>query len=218
MAKQRGRFSEGLSSLQLSCCQCHLRGSHVLKSHHRWQPLAERAGQRPPQLPFQRKQAPACRTGTTLALPAPQAARWPFRLPPRWIHHDNLEGGQKGCSLPHRGLPRCPAGGSPLLRTQRHPWAPATSDSTLPFACKECCDSSALRVEYQGYFLKRKLTSNVCNWSMNIHDLLGGFHNYFILLRLIWSTVVTAVVYTPSSRCQQFGSVTFPVSCAGEQL
>lgn len=40
-------------------------------------------------------------------------------------------------------------------------------------------------VEYQGYFLKRKLTSNVCNRHMNIHDLWGGFHNDFILLRLI---------------------------------
>lgn len=91
-------------------------------------------------------------------------------------------------------------------------------NSTLPFAARSARVQMYPAVEYQGYFLKGKLTSNVRNWYMNIHDLLGGFHNYFILLRLIWSAVATAVVYTPSSRCQQFGSMTFPVSCAGEQL
>jgi len=53
---------------------------------------------------------------------------------------------------------------------------------------------------------------------MNINDHLGGFHNDFILVRHIRFAVAAAVVYTPSSRCQGFGSMTFPVSCAGEQL
>lgn len=40
---------------------------------------------------------------------------------------------------------------------QRHPLAREASNSTLPFAFKECYDSYLPRVEYQGYFLTQKI-------------------------------------------------------------
>lgn len=67
-------------------------------------------GQQPPQLSPQRKQ-----TGTTLVLCTPQAAGWPFRLPPWWIQCGHLEGGQKRCSLLCTAAPA-----SPRSKEQQH--------------------------------------------------------------------------------------------------
>lgn len=185
---------------------------------HAEEPLQESAGQRPPQLPSRGKQAPARRNGRTPVSPSRQAARGPLRLPPGEEYPVAIWSGDRDRKGP-AGCPRerCGPARAELL-TAAPRGAPAPGNSTRPLAARSVRIQMYPGARYQGYFLKRTFTSNVCNWCMNIHDLWGGFHNYFILLRLIWSAAATAVVYTPSSGRQQFGSMTFPVSCAGEQL
>lgn len=77
------------------------------------------------------------------------------------------------------------------------------TNSALPFSTKEHYKYTLSTMP--GLFPQVKLTTNVHDCFMNIHDLPGRFPNYFILVRLIWFTVAAFLVYipAPASRCQQ---------------
>lgn len=119
---------------------------------------AGRAGQQPPQLPL----------GANRHLPAGLAWLRCYPHPRRLGDHFGCRpantpfwrfgaGTERGQLAGTRSTAAPPGRSCPLPR-------PAAPEKQRPaLRCRECWDSDVPRVEYQGYSLKRKLTSNVCN-------------------------------------------------------